>query len=89
MDMPMLTFKVDFEPVGEELVYLYSEADKKLSGRNLLGVSKLVASLGVIWKEEPQYFVLFAGSNVRSRAETIAEKWITLTANWILQGKLW
>ncbi|MBI2049981.1 MAG: hypothetical protein HYT35_00805 [Candidatus Staskawiczbacteria bacterium] len=89
MDMPMLTFKVDFEPVGKDLIYLYSEANKKLSGRNLFDVSKLVASLEAIWKNEPQYFVLLIGRNIRNKAAEVAEKWVTLTADWILQGRLW
>lgn len=89
MDMPTLTFKIKFTPVDKKAVYLYSEAEKKLTGKNLFEISKLISSLEIIWEDEPQYFILFIGHNVRGKADKITEKWITLTANWILQGKLW
>ncbi len=89
MDMPTLVFKVKFDPVAEREIYLYSETEKKLSGRTLIEVSRLISTLQEIWTDEPQYFVLLTGRNIRNKAEALQEQWLNLTANWILQGRMW
>ena len=88
MDMPALIFKVNFKPIGEKAIYLYSEAEGKLTGKSLFEASKLVAGLETIWKDEPQYFVLLVEDNIKRKAKQLTEKWINLTADWILNPRL-
>ena len=89
MDMPALIFEVEFAPVGEKVIHLYSEAEGRLTGKNLAEVSKLVSGLQVIWNDEPQYFVLLVESNIKHKAKQLTEKWINLTTDWILNPRLW
>ncbi|MEK7664292.1 MAG: HD domain-containing protein [Patescibacteria group bacterium] len=89
MDMPALIFEVKFDPVGKKAIYLYSEAEGKLTGKSLLDVSKLVSGLKEIWNDEPQYFVLLVEDNVKRRAKQLTEKWVKLTVDWILNPRLW
>jgi len=89
MDMPALIFEIDFAPVGKKAIYLYSEADGNLTGKNLIEASKLIFGLQLIWEDEPQYFVLLVESNVKRKAKQLTEKWIDLTADWILNPRLW
>lgn len=74
-----LIMKVEFKPLTKDAVLLYSEAKKKLTGKNLLDVSELVAHIETLWKDEPQEFILFAGKNVAQRAEQLKKKWFDLT----------
>lgn len=89
MDMPALIFEIEFSPVGRKAIYLYSEAEGKLTGKNLIDVSKLVAGLKEIWDDEPKYFVLLVETNIRRRAKQLTEKWVNFTADWILNPRLW
>lgn len=89
MDMPVLIFKVSFRPVGEKAIYLYSEAERMLTGKSLTESSKLVSGLQSIWNDEPQYFVLLVESNIKRKVRQLTEKWIDLTAGWILNSRLW
>lgn len=89
MDMPVLTFEVNFKPVGKQVVPLYSQAEERLTGKTLLEVSKLVSSLETIWKDEPQYFVLLVEDNIKYKAKQLIERWVNLTANWIISPSLW
>ena len=89
MDMPALIFKVEFAPVGRKVISLYSEAEGKITGKNLIEVSKLVAGLQSIWEDEPQYFVLLVENNIKRRAKELTEQWVNLTADWILNPRLW
>jgi HD superfamily phosphohydrolase len=89
MDMLALIFNVEFKPVGEKAIYLYSEAEKKTTGKSLLEVSKLVSTLEVIWKDEPQYFILLIENKVKRKTSQLTEKWIKMTADWILNPRLW
>lgn len=89
MDMPALIFEVKFTPVEKEAIYLYSEADGKLTGKNLFEVSKLVSGLEAIWNDEPQYFVLLVESNIKRKAKQLTEKWVNLTVDWIINPRLW
>ena len=89
MDMPALIFEVDFKPVGEKAVYLYSESEGKLTGKSLVEVSKLVSGLQAIWNDEPQYFVLLVEGNIKRKVRQLTEKWINWTADWILNPRLW
>jgi len=89
MDLPALIFEVEFVPVGRKAICLYSEADRKLTGKNLDQVSELVSKLESIWKQEAQYFVLLVETNVKSRAKKLTEKWVKLTKDWILNPRLW
>lgn len=89
MDMPALIFKVEFAPVERRAIYLYSEAERKLTGKNLIEVSKLVSGLQSIWNDEPQYFVLLVESNIKRKTKQLTEKWVELTADWILNPRLW
>lgn len=75
-------------PVGKRTIYLYSEAEEKLADKNLLEVSKLISGLKSIWKDEPQYFVLLIENNIKRRVKKLTEKWINLTADWILNPRL-
>lgn len=88
-DMPALIFDVKFRPVGKEAIPLYSEAERKLTGKNLLEVSKLVSGLQSVWNDEPQYFVLLVEENIKRKAKQLTEKWINSTADWILNPSLW
>ena len=88
MDMSALIFEVEFAPVGRKAIYLYSEARGELTGKSLLEVSKLVAGLQSIWEDEPQYFVLLVESNIKRKAKQLTEKWVNLTADWILNPRL-
>lgn len=72
-----------FKPVGRQSTFLYSESAKKLTGDTLLKVSELVASLERIWKNEPQYFVLFVGNYISARTQELRNQWVDLTINWI------
>jgi len=87
--MPTLIFKVGFVPVGKKAIPLYSEAEGRLTGKSLLEVSKLVSGLQSIWNDEPQYFVLLVENNIKSKAKKLTEKWVNLTADWILSPRLW
>lgn len=87
--MPVLIFKVSFMPVGEKAIYLYSEAERMLTGKSLTESSKLVSGLQSIWNDEPQYFVLLVESNIKRKVRQLTEKWIDLTAGWILNSRLW
>lgn len=89
MDMPTLIFRVEFAPVGKKAISLYSEASGKLTDKNLLEVSRLVSGLQSIWNDEPQYFVLLVEDNVKQKAKQLTKKWIDLTADWILNPRLW
>ncbi len=89
MDMPALIFEIEFDPVGEKAISLYSEADGKLTGKNLSEVSKLVSGLQAIWDDEPQYFVLLVESHIKHKVKQLTEQWIDLTADWILNRPLW
>ncbi len=89
MDMPALIFNIDFTPVGKKAIYLYSEADGKLTGKNLLEVSKLIFGLESIWKDEPEYFILLVENNIRRRAKKLTDEWVNFTADWILNPRLW
>ncbi len=89
MDMPALIFDVEFAPIGKKVIYLYSEAEGRVTGKNLLEVSKLVSGLEAIWKDEPEYFVLLVEENIKRKAKQLTEKWIDLTADWILNPRLW
>jgi hypothetical protein len=89
MDMPVLIFKVEFVPVGKKAIALYSEAEGRLTGKSLIEVSKLVSGLQVIWNDEPQYFVLLVEKNIKRQAKQLTEKWVNLTADWILNRRLW
>lgn len=88
MGVPALLFEVEFRPLSRRAVPLYSEAEKKLTGKHLLEVSRLVADLEAIWKDEPQYFILLVGRNVRARAKRLIERWIRLAADWIRSPRL-
>lgn len=83
-----LVFKVPFRAISKEAVRLYSEARKGLTGKNLLEVSRLIADLETIWKDEPQDFVLLVGKNARARAEGLTERWVQMTADWIRAPRL-
>ncbi len=83
MSVPVLLFEVEFRPLGSRAVPLYSEAKKGLTDKHLLEVSRLVADLETIWKDEPQYFILLVGKNARARAQRLTERWVDLTADWI------
>ena len=77
----MLTFKMDFTPVGERRnILLYSESERKLTGENLLDVSRLVEDLNAIWKDEPKEYVLLVGENAAARAKTLTPEWMDFTA---------
>lgn len=89
MDMPTLIFEVGFDPIGEKTVHLYSEAEGILTDKSLVEASRLVSGLQSIWNDEPQYFVLLVESNIKRKAKQLTEKWISATADWILQGRLW
>lgn len=89
MDMPALIFEIEFAPVGRKVIYLYSEAERKLTGKNLLDVSKLISGLQSIWEDEPQYFILLVESSIKRRAKKLTEKWVNFTADWILNPRLW
>lgn len=89
MDMPTLIFEIKFTPVGKKAIPLYSEAEGKFIDKSLLEVSKLISGLQAIWNDEPQYFVLLIEENVKRRAKQLTEKWIDLTAKWILSPRLW
>lgn len=89
MDILSLIFEVEFDPIGDKAIYIYSEAEGKLTGKTLIDVSKLVSGLEEIWKNEPQYFVLLVEDNIKSKVKKLTEKWISTTADWILQGRLW
>ncbi|OGZ62885.1 MAG: hypothetical protein A2639_00075 [Candidatus Staskawiczbacteria bacterium RIFCSPHIGHO2_01_FULL_34_27] len=84
MDTPVLIFDIHFTPVEKNAVYLYSESKKELAGKNLSEVSKLISGLEIIWKDEPQYFVLLIGNNIRQKSEKMKEKWINKTAYFLL-----
>ncbi|MBI2054053.1 MAG: HD domain-containing protein [Candidatus Staskawiczbacteria bacterium] len=89
MKTQVLIFKVPFKPIGDKATYLYSEARKELTGKNLFEVSKLVASLETIWDDEAQDFVLLVGNNVRSRAKKLKERWVDISADWRINPTLW
>ncbi len=89
MDMPALIFEVEFFPVGKKTISLYSEAEGKLIGKNLHEVSKLISGLEAIWKDEPQYFVLLVEGNIKRKVKQLTQKWVDLTADWILNPRLW
>ncbi len=76
-------FEVPFSPVSTDAVLLYSEQSKKLTGKNLLDISRLVADLESIWKGEPQEFILVVGDGVAKNANAIRRQWIDFTAQWI------
>lgn len=79
----VLLFNVHFNPIGEKEIWLYSEAEEKISGKSLKQVSKLVARLEEIWEDEPKYSLLFVDSNIKGRAEEIKEKWVDKTVYYI------
>lgn len=63
--------------------HVLSEAEKRLTGENLLQVSRLVANLEAIWKDDPQYFVFLLGENISTRARQLREQWVDFTAQWL------
>ncbi|MBI1755459.1 HD domain-containing protein [Candidatus Azambacteria bacterium] len=83
-----LMFFVEFKPKEEKTVPLYSERDKKLTGKDLADedVSMLVAGLEKIWKGEPQEFIFLVGNDVTERAEELKQKWVAFTAQWVERG---
>lgn len=83
-----LVFKVPFTAISREKVRLYSEAKKGLTGKNLLEVSRLIADLEAIWKDEPQEFILLVGKNVQDRVKRLTERWVQLTADWVRAPRL-
>ena len=83
LNVPLLTFGVPFEPISERAVLIYSEKEKRLSGKSLVSASRLVADLNAIWKSEPQYFILLVDSDIAAKAEHFKQQWIDLTAAWI------
>lgn len=88
LGVQVLMFNPPFEAISERKVLLYSEMEKRLTDRNLLEVSRLVADLEAIWKAEPQEFILLVGKNARARAARLTEQWIRLTADWIRSPRL-
>ena len=83
LDIDTFIFEVRFSPISKDAVLLYSERDKKLTGKNLLDISRLVADLDAIWKSEPQEFILLVGHNVAKQLDSMKRQWIDLTARWI------
>lgn len=90
MKVAALVFDLEFfKPVGEKATYLYSESQKKLTGDTLVGISRLVASLESIRKNEPQYFIILVGHNAKMRAEKLAKQWVDATADYLMYPTLW
>lgn len=81
----VLWFDIPFKPTGEQVIPLYWERTKKLTGKGLLDVSRLVTDLRMIWEGEPQEFIVLVGENVTERADTLRQQWVDLTAQWIQQ----
>lgn len=79
----VLWFKVPFKPISEKAILLYSEDEQRLTGKNLLDVSRLITDLEDIWKSEPQEFILLVGENVAEKARELKRQWIELTASWV------
>ncbi len=88
LGVQLLMFRPPFEAISKERVRLYSESKKGFTGRSLLEVSRLIANLEVIWKDEPQEFILIVDKNARSRAKRLTERWVTLTADWVKSPRL-
>lgn len=78
-----LYFPIDFKPIGKKMIFLYSESEKKLTGKHLFEVSKLLTYLPDIWKDEPQYFILFIGENIEKERKRSEKEWIDFTAEWL------
>ena len=87
MRIRVLGFKPPFAPISKKRVMLYSE-EKKLVGKEIRDVSRLVASLKVLWENDPQEFYLLVGKNVRSRRGQLSNRWVEETADWIRNPRL-
>ncbi|MBI4068417.1 HD domain-containing protein, partial [Candidatus Kaiserbacteria bacterium] len=83
LKVPIFKFESPFVPISERAVLIYAEKEKRLSGKSLVGASRLVADLNEIWKSEPQRFLLLVNSNIAARVEYFRRQWIELTARWI------
>lgn len=88
LEVQVLMFRPPFKAISKERIRLYSEARKELTGKNLLEVSRLIADLEAIWKDEPQEFILLVSKNASARAEQLTKRWVQLTADWIRAPRL-
>ena len=83
MHVTILKFDVPFKPLSNRATFIYSEKERKLSGKSLIDVSRLIADLRPIWEDEPQEFLLLVGENCTAEVHRLTQEWITATAEWI------
>ena len=88
MKVPMLGFEAHFEPISEKKILLYSEEEKRLTGKEIREVSRLVAGLTALWEDDPKEFFLLVGKNVRARRVQLRDRWVEETADWIRNPRL-
>ncbi len=80
LQVTVLGFELKFMPISNRATFLYSEKERKLTGKSLIGVSRLIADLDSIWKAEPQEFVMLVGDNCLANAGQLTERWIDVAA---------
>ena len=88
MKIRVLGFKLPFEPISDKKVLLYSEVEKKLTGKEIREVSRLVAGLKTLWENDPQEFHLLVGKDARVRRARLRDRWVEETADWIRSPRL-
>ena len=90
MKIRVLGFRPIFEALSDKQIPLYSEEKKELTGKDIRDpeVSRLIADLETLWRNDPQQFFLLVGKNVRARREHLRDRWVEETADWILNPRL-
>lgn len=83
LQVTVLGFELPFEAISNRATFLYSEKEQKLIGKSLVGVSRLIADLDSIWKDEPPHNILLVGEDCLASSHQLTEQWIDITAQWV------
>lgn len=83
LQVTVLGFELPFEAISNRATFLYSEKERKLIGKSLVGVSRLIADLDSIWKDEPPNNILLVGENCLANTGQFIGQWVDVTASWV------
>ena len=83
----VLGFEPPFQALSKKRIMLYSE-ERKSVGKEIRDVSRLIAGLETLWKNDPQEFYLFVGNNARTRRRQLRKQWTNETSEWIRNPRL-
>ncbi len=81
-----VVFWLNFKPVSDRLTPLTDENGHHDRG-HLLQNSPIVKSLGSMWQGEAQFYIVLLGHELESKREleTLRDKWVDFTFNWLQQ----